>query len=190
MPFIACLLSLCGGSATAKNGGTHAHLATGPCVILFLSPLRFSLFPSWYFTDPLGDAKTMSPLETVERFVDRINGRDVEGIAALMTADHRFVDSLGSATVGQEVMREGWRQYFQMVPDYHINITRTFADGAEVALIGSAGGTYSREGRLNPADGWQTPAAWRVVVRDGLVAEWHVYADNEPIRQRMSRTSA
>ena len=132
----------------------------------------------------------MSPLETVQRFVDRINARDVAGLAALMTSDHRFVDSLGSAMVGQEVMREGWRQYFQMVPDYHIKITRSFADGDEVALIGSAGGTYSRDGRLNPADGWQTPAAWRVVVRDGLVAEWHVYADNEPIRQRMARASA
>jgi len=30
--------------------------------------------------------------------------------------------------------------------------------------------------------GWSMGA--RVVVRDGLVAEWHVFADDEPIRRR------
>jgi hypothetical protein len=39
--------------------------------------------------------------------------------------------------------------------------------------------------QMKPADGWQTPAAWHAVVRDGLIAEWQVYADNKPIRQRM-----
>jgi len=34
---------------------------------------------------------------------------------------------------------------------------------------------------------WETPAAWRVVVEDGLVAEWRVYSDNEPMRERMRR---
>ena len=62
----------------------------------------------------------MSPAETVQRFIDRINAGDVEGLSVLMTTDHRFIDSLGSVIVGRETMREGWRQYFQMVPDYHM----------------------------------------------------------------------
>jgi ketosteroid isomerase-like protein len=129
----------------------------------------------------------MSPAETVQRFIDRINARDVEGLSVLLTTDHRFIDSLGSVVVGRETMREGWRQYFKMVPDYHIEITRSFTDGGEVALLGSAGGTYARGKELKPADAWQTPAAWRAVVRDGLIAEWQVYADNEPIRERMRK---
>ncbi len=132
----------------------------------------------------------MNPLETIQRFVDHINRHDVAALTALMTPDHRFVDSLGSAVVGRETMRQGWRQYFQMVPDYHINITRSFMDGPEVVLLGSATGTYSRDGQLRAADSWQTPAAWRALVHDGLVAEWQVYADNEPIRERMRRASA
>lgn len=127
----------------------------------------------------------MSPAETVRLFIDQINARDVEGLSALLTPDHRFIDSLGSVIVGRETMREGWRQYFQMVPDYHIEITHSFTDGGDVALLGSASGTYALDGRMNPADAWQTPAAWHAVVRGGLIAEWQVYADNEPIRQRM-----
>jgi hypothetical protein len=34
---------------------------------------------------------------------------------------------------------------------------------------------------------WETPAAWRAVVEGVLVAEWRVYTDNEPMRERMRR---
>jgi limonene-1,2-epoxide hydrolase len=129
----------------------------------------------------------MSPAETVQRFIDQINARDVDSLSVLMTPDHRFIDSLGSVIVGRETMRQGWRQYFQTVPDYRIEITRSFTDGVEVVLLGSAGGTYARDGQMKSADAWQTPAAWHAVVRDGLIAEWQVYADNEPIRQRMRK---
>lgn len=132
----------------------------------------------------------MNPLETVRKFVACINARDVPGLAALMTPDHRFIDSLGSVLSGRDAVREGWRQYFQIVPDYHIDITRSFGDGAEIVLVGAARGTYCRDGRLRPDDAWETPAAWRVAVRQDAVAEWQVYADNEPIRQRIARASA
>jgi ketosteroid isomerase-like protein len=132
----------------------------------------------------------MTPLETVQRFVDQINAHDITGLAALMTPDHRFVDSLGAVVEGRERMREGWHQYFQMVPNYRIDITRSFVDGTEVALLGSASGTYSPNGQLASADAWETPAAWRAIVRNGFVAEWQVYADNEPIRHRMRQASA
>jgi ketosteroid isomerase-like protein len=132
----------------------------------------------------------MTPLDTVNAFVGQINAHDVTALAALMTPDHRFIDSVGAIMEGRDRMREGWRQYFKMVPDYRIDITRSYADGAEVALLGSACGTYLRDGRLTPEGAWQTPAAWRAIVRDSLVAEWQVYADNEPIRQRMRQASA
>lgn len=132
----------------------------------------------------------MTPLEIVRKFVDRINALDVLGLAALMTVDHRFVDSLGSVLSGRDAVRDGWRQYFRMVPDYYIDITQSFADGADVILVGRARGTYSRDGQLRPADAGQTPGAWRAVVRNDSVAEWQVYADNDPIRRRMARASA
>jgi len=127
----------------------------------------------------------MTPLDTVHGFIARINAHNITGLAALMTPDHRFIDSLGAVMEGRETMRDGWRQYFNMVPDYHIDIKRSFVDGSEAALLGSAGGTFSRDGQLSAVDAWQTPAAWRAVVRDGRIAEWQVYADNEPLRQRM-----
>ena len=84
-------------------------------------------------------------------------------------------------------MKKGWQGYFSMVPDYTIAVDETFAGGSVVVMLGAAQGTYSSGGSLKPENRWQTPAAWRAVVRGSLIAEWRVYADNEPIRQIMVR---
>ncbi len=107
-------------------------------------------------------------------------------MVALMSERHRFVDSGGEEHVGRERMRQGWEQYFRMVPDYRVEVDESFAAGSIVVLLGTARGTYSRDGTLRPEDAWSTPAAWRAAISGGCVEEWRVYADNEPIRQRMA----
>jgi limonene-1,2-epoxide hydrolase len=71
-----------------------------------------------------------------------------------------------------------------------------------VVMLGKARGTYchpsdedlspgtpgkSFDGKLKAENRWETPAAWRAVVEGGLVAEWRVYTDNEPMRELMRR---
>ncbi|MFI5142691.1 MAG: nuclear transport factor 2 family protein [Thermoanaerobaculales bacterium] len=123
-------------------------------------------------------------------FVAAICEHEVDGLAELMTEDHVFVDSLGNRVEGRQQMKAGWESYFRMVPDYAIAIDETLVDGAVVVLLGTARGTYSPDGALRSDDAWSTPAAWRVQIRGSLVAEWRVYADNEPIRQVMARNQA
>jgi ketosteroid isomerase-like protein len=119
--------------------------------------------------------------QTAQRFVQHINSHDVDAIAALLTADHRFVDSLGAVVRGRETLRGGWRQYFVMVPDYRIDVEHVMADGQHVVRLGVARGTYTSDPALSPRNAWSTP---------GLVAEWQVYADNDPIRRCMANASA
>jgi hypothetical protein len=87
-------------------------------------------------------------------------------------------------------MRDGWAAYFRMVPDYTVTVDETFSEGSIVVLLGWARGTYVKErGQVLPENTWQTPAAWRAQIRDEKVAEWRVYADNEPIRQFMAKST-
>ena len=122
----------------------------------------------------------MEPIDTVQAFVNAINHHSVDAIAELMTEDHLFTDSLGTGVRGRDKMRAGWKSYFHMVRDYAILAEETFSDGAVVILLGTARGTYSGET-------WSTPAAWRGKVREARLAEWRVYADNEPLRQLMRK---
>jgi uncharacterized protein (TIGR02246 family) len=121
----------------------------------------------------------------VERFVAAINAHDVEQLVALMTLDHRLVDSLGNVLTGRDQMQAAWSGYFAIVPDYHIATERVFSDTQEVIVCGVAGGTLSTGSTHRPEDAWSTPVALRAQIAESLIAEWRVYADNEPLRERM-----
>ena len=85
-----------------------------------------------------------------------------------------FVDSLGNRVVGAKSMEAGWRGYFSMCPDYWIRADHAMAEGETMLVAGEAGGSINGES-------WRTPAAWRIVIRDGSVVEWQVFADNKPV---------
>jgi uncharacterized protein (TIGR02246 family) len=122
-----------------------------------------------------------------QAFISAINRQDVDALAALMTEQHRFIDSMGTVFDGRETLRRGWTKYFQMVPDYTVAVDETFCDGPVVAMLGTAQGTYAPHGELRPENHWTTPTAFRAFIQDGKVAEWRVYCDNEPMRQRMAK---
>ncbi len=117
----------------------------------------------------------MASIDVVRGFIGRINDHDVAGLSALLTEDHRFVDSLGSVFVGRETLRAGWTDYFRLVSEYRITVDEFADGGSSLLLVGSVAG---RSGGVD----WKVPAAWRAVVRDGRIAEWQVYVDNEPLR--------
>jgi ketosteroid isomerase-like protein len=126
---------------------------------------------------------TKDPTAVVLQFIDRVNAADVDRLCALMTEDHVFVDGLGNRFVGRDKMRAGWRGYFTWFPDYRISHEEVLQDRNVVAIFGTASGTYAVGGRLLKENHWEVPAAWKAIVRDGEIAEWHVYCDNQQARR-------
>jgi ketosteroid isomerase-like protein len=125
------------------------------------------------------------PLEIAMDFINRINSGDVDAICELLTAEHIFQDTLGERFIGREQMREGWSAYFKAVTNYQIHAEEFFQTGERLAIFGSASGVYAGNNKPSGGNFWEVPAAWRAVIRDGLVAEWRVYADNQPLRKLM-----
>ncbi len=128
-----------------------------------------------------------TPSRIVEKLVDCINAHSVDGIVGLLSEDHLFVDGVGQAIRGKGAMREAWKTYLEWMPDYRIDIELEFERENDVGLFGTASGTYAVGGELRRENRWSIPAAWRAVVRDGKVSEWHVYADNGPVSEVMAR---
>jgi len=97
-----------------------------------------------------------------------------------MPKDHLFVDSLGNRVQGAGAMEAGWRAYFAMCPDFWIRVEQSMMGADTILAIGEAGGTIDQVP-------WRTPAAWKAVIRDSMVQEWQVHADNKPVYEIMAR---
>jgi ketosteroid isomerase-like protein len=141
-------------------------------------------------TIPLVAPPDKEPSAVVRRFVEAVNGRDPEKVLEQSSDELVLVDSLGFRTAGRGSVREAWAAYFKMVPDFRITLDQVIERGEVVVALGCASGTCSDGGPPKPENRWSTPAAWRAVVRAEKVAEWRIYADQEPMRAIMRRQAA
>jgi ketosteroid isomerase-like protein len=128
------------------------------------------------------------PLEVAMDFIKRINSGDVNALCELMTEGHIFQDALGKRFIGRETMRQGWTMYFKIVSDYQVHAEEFFQTDDRLAIFGAASGRYAGGGSANE-NFWEVPAAWRAVVQGGKIAEWRVYADNQPLRKLMGESA-
>ncbi len=96
---------------------------------------------------------SMAAIGVFKQWVAAINGHDVTALAALMAANHVFVDALGNRVEGARSMEAGWRGYFATCPDYWIRVDHVMAEGDTLLAAGEAGGTIDGEV-------WRIPAAW------------------------------
>jgi ketosteroid isomerase-like protein len=127
----------------------------------------------------------MTNKQIILAFIERINAHNVEGLAALMSDDHTFIDAHDNRINGRETMVSGWRGYLEWFPDYSIEITDVFEDGDNFALFGFAGGSF----KAKQSEGWRLPAAWKASVKDGHVSLWQVFADTKTPFEIIERNS-
>lgn len=136
------------------------------------------------------DLPSMSALKVAMSFLEAINHRRLDRIAELMTEDHAFIQADGVEVKGRDRMLEAWAAYFEMIPDYRIDVGETFSRENTVVILGRASGTFADEGAVDPRNHWSVPAAWRVVVEAGRVSLWQLYVDSEPMTRILNRMKA
>lgn len=127
------------------------------------------------------ESEQLDVLKTVITFMEKINEHDVNGIADLLSDDHRFTDSMGIVVKGKKEMKHAWKVYFKWFPDYEVTIKNTLLTDDSVGIFGTAKGTFDSDEPI-ASDKFEIPAAWRAKVKDNLISEWQVFADNEVVR--------
>jgi len=136
----------------------------------------------------------------VLQFVEAINRHDTDEIYDLMTDDHEFIDAHGNEVSGKDIMKAGWAGYFDMFPDYLIEISDIFMKPEPVAIpkgksktpvklfyyqndcivaFGFASGTYKGIKTDDNKNFFRIPACWRARVEGGKIKLWQVYCDTK-----------
>jgi ketosteroid isomerase-like protein len=116
-------------------------------------------------------------LEIISGFVKVINDHDVDQIFNLMADDHLFIDGQDNKHVGKEGMKEGWESYFELFPDYRIDISDVVDNDPVFGLFGYVEGTFKGIKNESDSNFWRTPASWKAIVKDGKILHWQVYCD-------------
>ncbi len=116
----------------------------------------------------------VNPRALTRTFNEHINNRDLNGLAALMTDDHTFIDTAGHATCGKSKCLEAWRGFFTSFPDYRNVFDSLVVDDDCVVVVGRSS---CADVRLNG------PAMWVAKVNGDRLAEWRVLEDTPTNRR-------
>lgn len=125
--------------------------------------------------------------EIVKEYIDAINKHDLDTMRSLMSEDHEFVDAGGGSYIGREEILKGWPAYYEMFPDYSIDISNIIENEGLVAVFGYASATYKNLKDPDNSNFWRLPAAWKAIVRNNQLVYWQVYCDYTPIHNIIRR---
>jgi len=125
---------------------------------------------------PAYGVRVTAPATVAERFNDAITHRDIDGLATLMSDDHRFIDTEGGTVSGKQACLAAWRGFFESFPDYR-NVFTSFSTRGEVVVI------VGRSECSEPA--LAGPALWTATIVGDQVAEWHVHDDTPETRKHL-----
>jgi limonene-1,2-epoxide hydrolase len=114
---------------------------------------------------------------TVIRFVKSINDHDVNEIVNLLSEDHIFIDATGHKSVGKKGMKEGWKGYYELFPDYKIEISDITESESVIGLFGYVNATYKNLINELNSNFWRIPASWKTIVENNKIKHWQVYCD-------------
>ena len=111
------------------------------------------------------------------RFVKAINDHNVDEILNLMSEDHIFIDAVDNKSVGKKGMKQGWKGYYELFPDYKIEISDITENGFTIGLFGYASATYKNLTNKLNSNSWRIPASWKAIVENNKIKHWQVYCD-------------
>jgi SnoaL-like domain len=120
-------------------------------------------------------------------FVSAINNADVEKMGSLMAPDHIFIDSQDNVMKGRENMKQAWNGYFNIFPDYKIEINEIIEKDSLICMLGYASGTFKNLITVKNTNHWRIPAAWKAIVSEDHIKHWQVYADNSVVIEIVNR---
>ena len=131
--------------------------------------------------------KSKTAIEVVMDFIQAINDHNVDQIYNLMPDDHIFIDGAGTRHEGKAGMKEGWQAYYDMFPDYKVEITDIIENDTIVGLFGFANATYKNIKDESNSNFWRIPAAWKGIVKNNKIKHWQVYCDYTDLHKIIER---
>lgn len=111
--------------------------------------------------------------KTVRRYVVCLNARDVEGVAALLHPDCRFIDSHGEWIEGREAIIAATRRFFAIEPKFRLTLEAVVEHDGEVLLRGKTDAEHAE---------FRQDALWKARIEEGTIVFWQSFGPHSSPR--------
>jgi ketosteroid isomerase-like protein len=125
-------------------------------------------------------ADALPPVALAVSFIEQINRRDLDALAALMSDDHRLEVFDEPPLAGKDANVDAWRGYFDAYPSYVIYPHHIAARDGCVAVVGHTTGSHLQ---LSDDEERAMTLIWLADTADGLVTRWQLIEDTPANRQ-------
>lgn len=112
----------------------------------------------------------------IRDFIEAINKQNITQIVMTLSESTIFCNSQGKEITGKENVLRAWMKYFELFPDYTIEVDQTIHNAHTIVILGHAKGSYKNSQK--ETDQWKLPSAWKATIENEKVALWQVYTDN------------
>lgn len=106
-----------------------------------------------------------------------------------MSEDYIFIDSYGDKHVGKKGEKQGWKGYFELFPDYKIEIEDIAENDSIFGLFGYASATYKNLINESNSNYWKIQASWKAIVENKKIKHWQIYCDVKIIVEIIERNN-
>jgi len=119
-------------------------------------------------------------IDAALKFVECINRADLDGLIALMTHDHVFIDLVGEEHAGRETMKDAWGEYFSTCPEYMIHLSAVYSQPGRVLLVGRTTGSHLKQPRAVEFN--SGTLIWVAEIEAGRLSLWRLLHDTAEAR--------
>jgi ketosteroid isomerase-like protein len=121
----------------------------------------------------------LPPWALALRFMDAINGNEIERLGSIMSDDHTLRVFTEDPVTGRQQNIEAWRGYCSSWPDYIIYPRRMAEVDGTVAIVGHTTGSHLE---LPDDEESQMTLIWLCRCADGEVTAWELIEDTPESR--------
>lgn len=125
--------------------------------------------------------KTPVQMRYVTHFIDILNHHQVDSLAAILHQDAEFVDTQNRYLTGNKRIAQGWGKYWEIFPDYHLEVENIWIQSDSIAIFAMAKATYKNKQSESNENQWEIPIALQLYFTNGKMMHWKMYGDTKII---------
>lgn len=126
-------------------------------------------------------SKTPIEKHYATHFIEMLNQHQADSLSVMLHQDAEFIDTQNRHLTGNQRIAQGWKKYWEIFPDYHLEVENIWIESDSIAIFAMAKATYKNKKSESNENQWEIPMALQLHLINGKIKYWKMYGDTKII---------